>query len=113
METYEIIIAGAGPAGCAAALQLHKLDPDLAKHILLLDKAVFPRPKLCAGAVSTEGWLALERLGVNFDLPSIPINVTKFVLPTGCLTFQQLNHFRIIQREEFDNHLFQAVRDRE
>jgi len=112
MDTYEIIIAGAGPAGSAAALQLHKLDHDLAKSVLLLDKAVFPRPKLCAGAVSTEGKVALERLGVNFDLPSIPIHLTKFVLPTGCLTFQQLNHFSIIRREEFDHHLFQAARDR-
>jgi geranylgeranyl reductase family protein len=112
MDTYEIIIVGAGPSGCAAALQLHKLDPDLANNILLLDKAVFPRPKLCAGAVSADGQSALERLGVNFDVPSIPVHVTKFVLPTGCLTFQQPNHFRIIRREEFDHHLFRAARDR-
>lgn len=112
MDTYEIIIVGAGPSGCAAALQLHKRDPDLANRVLLLDKAVFPRPKLCAGAVSTDGQLALERLGVNFDSPSVPVHVTKFVLPTGCLTFQQQNHFRIIRREEFDHHLFRVARDR-
>src|SRR5215210_3974610 len=102
MDAYEIIIMGAGPSGCAAALQLHKLDPDLANRFLLLDKAVFPRPKLCAGAVSTDGQSALGRLDVDFDLPSVPIHVTKFVLPNGCLTFQQPNHFRIIRREEFD-----------
>jgi menaquinone-9 beta-reductase len=112
MDTYEIIIAGAGPAGCAAALQLHKLAPDLANRVLLLDKAVFPRPKLCAGAVSVDGQMALQQLGVNFDVSSIPVHVTKFVLPTGCLTFQQPNHFRIIRREEFDYHLFRAARDR-
>jgi menaquinone-9 beta-reductase len=112
MDTYEIIIVGAGPSGCAAALQLHQLDPDLANNVLLLDKAIFPRPKLCAGAVSADGHSALEQLGVNFDLPFVPVHVTKFVLPTGCLTFQQLNHFRIIRREEFDYHLFQAASDR-
>ena len=112
MDTYEIIIVGAGPAGCAAALELHQRDPDLAKSVLLLDKAVFPRPKLCAGAVSADGQLALERLGINFDIPSIPVHVTKFVFPAGCLTFQQLNQFRIIRREQFDHHLFLAARDR-
>jgi geranylgeranyl reductase family protein len=112
MDTYEIIIVGAGPSGCAAALQLHKLDPDLANNVLLLDKAVFPRPKLCAGAVSADGQSALERLGVGFNLPCVPVHVTKFVLPTGCLTFQQPNHFQIIRREEFDHHLFRAARDR-
>lgn len=112
MGTYDIIIAGAGPAGGAAALRLQQLAPDLADRVLLLDKAVFPRPKLCAGAVSTDGQSALERLGVSFDLPHVPVHVTKFVLPTGCLTFQQPNHFRIVRREEFDNRLFRAVLDR-
>lgn len=112
MDTYEIIIAGAGPAGCAAALQLHKCDPDLAKGVLLLDKAVFPRPKLCAGAVSADGQLALEQLGVNFDVPSLPVHTTKFVTPTGCVTFHQPNHFRIVRREEFDHRLFREAQGR-
>lgn len=112
MDTYEIIIAGAGPAGCAAALQLHKHAPDLANGVLLLDKAVFPRPKLCAGAVSVDGRLALEWLGVGFDLPSIPVHTTKFMLPTGRMTFHQPNHFRIIRREEFDHRLFREARGR-
>jgi len=112
MHNYEIIIAGAGPSGCAAALQLSNLDSDLAGRVLLLDKAVFPRPKLCAGGVSADGSLALERLGVEFDVPAIPVHVTKMVLPTGCLTFQQPNHFRVVSREQFDHHLFQAVHSR-
>ena len=112
MPDYEIIIAGAGPSGCAAALRLCNLDPDLAGRVLLLDKAVFPRPKLCAGAVSADGVLALELLGVNFDVPAVPVHVTRMVLPTGCLRFEQPNHFRVVSREQFDNHLFQMSRER-
>ena len=112
MHNYEIIIAGAGPSGCAAALQLSNLDSDLASRVLLLDKAVFPRPKLCAGAVSADGALVLEQLGVDFDVPGVPVHVTKMVLPTGCLTFQQPNHFRVVSREQFDHRLFQAAHNR-
>lgn len=112
MPNYEIIIAGAGPAGCAAALQLARLDADLAGKVLLLDKAVFPRPKLCAGAVSAEGVLVLNQLGVDFDVPAVPVHVTRMFLPTGCLTFQQPNHFRVVSRQQFDQHLFTRARDR-
>jgi geranylgeranyl reductase family protein len=112
MHNYEIIIAGAGPSGCAAALQLCNLDSDLASRILLLDKAVFPRPKLCAGAVSADGALVLEQLGVDFDVPCAPVHVTRMILPTGCLRFEQPNHFRVVSREQFDNHLFQAAHNR-
>lgn len=109
MHSYDVIIAGAGPAGCAAALQLHKLDPNLSGAVLLLEKAVFPRPKLCAGAVSPSGESTLRSLGVNFDFPVVPVHVTRFVLPTGVLTFQKTNQFRIVRREQLDHHLFQAA----
>ena len=112
MAKHEIIIAGAGPSGCAAALQLSHLDPDLAGRVLLLDKAVFPRPKLCAGAVSADGVLVLEQMGVNFDVPAVPVHVTKMVLPTGCLRFEQPNHFRVVSREQFDHRLFRISHDR-
>lgn len=112
MPDYEIIIAGAGPAGCATALQLSKLDPDLAGRILLLDKAVFPRTKLCAGGLSPDADSALRQLGINIDSPAIPVHTTRLVLPTGCLTFQQSNLFRVIRREQFDYCLFQSARNR-
>jgi menaquinone-9 beta-reductase len=111
MHNYDVIIAGAGPAGCAAALQLHKLDPDLANRVLLLDKAVFPRPKLCAGAVSPSGESVLRSLGVTFDFPVVPVHLTRFVLSTGVLAFQKSNQFCIVRREQLDHHLFRAAHD--
>ena len=45
---YDVIIVGAGPAGSAAALYAHRLG----LNCILLDKAVFPRDKICGDALS-------------------------------------------------------------
>ena len=43
-----ILIVGAGPAGCTTALRLAKLGV----KSILIDKAVFPRDKICGDALS-------------------------------------------------------------
>lgn len=112
MQNYEIIIVGAGPAGTCTALHLVALDPNLAGRILLLDKAKFPRPKLCAGGVTNSADKILTQLGVNIDSPTKLVHTSKFVLPTGTLTLQQESHFRILRREELDYQLFQVAQRR-
>ncbi|WP_298452587.1 NAD(P)/FAD-dependent oxidoreductase [uncultured Marinobacter sp.] len=48
METYDLIIVGAGPAGSTLAKALENSG----KRILLVDKQDFPRDKTCAGWVT-------------------------------------------------------------
>jgi geranylgeranyl reductase family protein len=112
VQDFDIIIVGAGPSGCATALELTNLDPRLANRILLLDKAIFPRVKLCAGGVIKDADAVLRQLGVQVDLPTSPVHTSKFILPTGCLTFRHPDHFRVIDRKEFDNLLFHNARRR-
>lgn len=50
MQQYDILIIGAGPAGCAAAIQLGKTD----LHVAVIDKAAFPRDKTCGDALSVD-----------------------------------------------------------
>ena len=54
----DVCIIGAGPGGCTAALQLAKHGVDA----VLIDKAVFPRDKVCGDALSGKVVRSLERL---------------------------------------------------
>ena len=58
-----IAVIGGGPAGSATTLHLLRqgVDPS---DILIIDKAVFPRPKLCGGAITFRGTQDLAALGV-------------------------------------------------
>lgn len=58
MHHADVIIAGAGPAGSTAALVLARRGFDA----LLLDRAAFPRPKLCGGLLTWKSMRLLERL---------------------------------------------------
>lgn len=51
-KNYDIIIVGAGPAGCACAIELTKIHPTA--KIALLEKHVFPRDKICGDALSPD-----------------------------------------------------------
>src|SRR5690242_10223963 len=53
-----IAIIGGGPAGSTLALALVDLGVDPA-DLLLIDRAHFPRPKLCGGALTSRGTEAL------------------------------------------------------
>ena len=56
---WDVVIAGAGPAGSATALLLAKAGV----KVLLLDRAHFPREKPCSEYLSPESTRVLERLG--------------------------------------------------
>ena len=48
LQTAKVTILGAGPAGACAALKLNKLGID----VILIDKANFPRDKICGDGIS-------------------------------------------------------------
>jgi geranylgeranyl reductase family protein len=55
-QLWDVIVVGAGPAGCAAAYDL----AGAGLSVLLLDKNYFPRPKACAGGLTVKAVQALR-----------------------------------------------------
>lgn len=56
----EVLVAGAGPAGAVTALVLARAGV----RVLLVDRARFPRPKLCGDALNPGAVALLDRLGL-------------------------------------------------
>jgi menaquinone-9 beta-reductase len=63
----DLLIVGAGPAGCAAAVAAKRAAPSLA--VTVIDRATFPREKLCGGALSGGGLRELERAHLLLRVP--------------------------------------------
>jgi flavin-dependent dehydrogenase len=59
-DTYDVAIAGAGPAGTSAAIHLATQGA----RVLLVEQKRFPRAKLCGEFISPECMLHFERLRV-------------------------------------------------
>jgi geranylgeranyl reductase family protein len=53
---YDVIVVGAGPAGCAAAYDLAAAG----QRVIVVDRFQFPRSKPCAGALSVKALTALR-----------------------------------------------------
>ena len=60
MKPFDVVISGAGPAGCTAALSLARNG----MRVALIDKAQFPRDKTCGDGVTPASARLLEELGV-------------------------------------------------
>ncbi|NMD41175.1 MAG: geranylgeranyl reductase, partial [Deltaproteobacteria bacterium] len=58
MNTYDVIIAGCGPAGATAGYLLAREGHSTA----MIDRAIFPRPKLCGGLLPLKTLGLLERV---------------------------------------------------
>lgn len=55
---FDVLVAGAGPAGCAAAITLARSG----LHVAILDRQAFPRRKLCGGLLTWKTMRQLEHL---------------------------------------------------
>lgn len=96
MRRVEALIVGGGPAGAACAARLMQAGLDC----LVLDKAAFPRPKVCAGWVTPQVW---RTLGVApADYPHSLTRFESFQVAVKSVCFTLRTHQYAIRRVEFD-----------
>jgi len=69
---YDVIVCGAGPAGAVAATVLARGGA----RVLMLDRARFPRPKLCGDTINPGALAVLRRLGLaaEFEDAALPVD---------------------------------------
>jgi flavin-dependent dehydrogenase len=107
-----VMIVGAGPAGISTWLHLQKYAPELARRSIILEKAIFPRDKLCAGGLGAWSGAALKHLEVELNIPSVYISDIDFRIANEFYHFHQADCFRVVQRANFDHALAQVAVNR-
>ena len=108
MEKFDILIIGGGPAGLSTALHIARDVPHLAPRILILEKARYPRPKLCAGGLVIDAEVLLQRLGLDVqEVPHVDAERIHFDFEAKGLNIRmpRRHALRIIRRDEFDHWL--------
>ena len=116
MEKYDAIIVGAGPSGSACACLLSQQGV----KVLLLDKARFPRDKVCGDAIGGKALNVLARIGAEEELKqkgfqrssglvfSSP-NGAEVEIPLAAGSDERSSGF-VCRRSEFDNIIFQRAK---
>lgn len=82
MEDFDVIIVGAGPAGATCAAFCARAGLKTA----LLERAAFPRDKVCGDCLNPDCWPTLERLSVVAELeaaPHVQLREVRFVSASG------------------------------
>lgn len=111
MERADVAIAivGGGPAGSTTALSLVREHGVRAEDVAIVEKAVHPREKPCAGAISGWGLRALEELGEPLRVPYAPMRGVR-VMRGGERGAIEAPMGAVVRRSELDASLFASAR---
>lgn len=102
MDKVRVLIIGAGPAGSTCGLLLRKRNIDC----MLVDRAVFPRDKICGGGLTPRSYALLSRLLPTFRYDYNSVQRIKLLLDGRLvLDLQNIRELRIVKRREFDAQL--------
>jgi flavin-dependent dehydrogenase len=106
-RTWDIAVVGAGPAGATAARELARRGVG----VLLIDRAIFPRSKVCGCYLNANAQATLAAVGLGEltnECGALPIH--QFVLGTrGASARMPLPGGVLLSREVFDSALIHAA----
>lgn len=106
---YDVAIVGAGPAGSACAA----LCAEAGLSTLLIERAVFPREKVCGDCLNPACWPILDRLQLServLALPHSRLTEVEFI-GIGGRSIRQPMHEIAIKRSALDQLLLTRARE--
>ncbi|UCD37021.1 MAG: geranylgeranyl reductase family protein, partial [Fidelibacterota bacterium] len=117
ISDFDLIIVGGGPSGAAAAMYARRFG----LTTLLLDKATFPRDKICGDALSGKSVAILrdlELLDRVRELPGANISRiifsspdhTELVIDLHQSSLDQVPEGFVIRRQNFDQFMFEQAK---
>ena len=107
------MIIGGGPSGLSTALHLLQCAPELGPRLLILEKARYPRPKLCGGALLPDAETILQRLGLDVtEVPHVDARQAHldFAGEGLAVSLPGGHTLRLVRRDEFDAWLASKAR---
>ncbi|HEY6179019.1 MAG TPA: FAD-dependent oxidoreductase, partial [Kofleriaceae bacterium] len=116
---WDVAIVGGGPAGISTALHLHAAAPRA--RIVVLEKARYPRDKICAGGIGARAFRLLERIGVEVACPRVALDAVAIRLPGDAaaetvvpetVVIDQPGCGAVVRRIEFDHAFARHAIDR-
>lgn len=116
-KTFDVIVVGGGPGGSSTAAFLSKAGA----KVLLVDKATFPRDKICGDAISGKSIKVIRQLGLLEKLPHVRHGKVRGVLlsspkgevldlPFASETGPVREAGYVIRRQDVDNLFFQNAK---
>lgn len=112
---WDLVVVGAGPAGASAALGALAQRADA--RVLLLDRADFPRDKVCGDGVAPHALDVLETVGVTGLLADWPVAPRLRISVTGApgvpVVEQAMERpAQVVPRAVLDERILRAALDR-
>ncbi|UCF39933.1 MAG: geranylgeranyl reductase family protein [Gemmatimonadota bacterium] len=106
---WDVVVVGAGPAGATAARELAAAG----RSVLLLDRASFPRDKVCGDGLIPDALNALRRAGLYDRIAEDghPLSVLSAFSPRN-IRVDVHGEFMTLRRERLDHILLQAAIER-
>ncbi len=102
-KVVDVAIVGGGPAGISTALHLQAAAPGT--RMIVLEKARYPREKICAGGIGARAFRILEKIGVEVACPRVRLDAVAMRVQGETLVVRQPDCGAVVRRIEFDHAL--------